>query len=59
VPDGPLAGSRITREDLDRLLDEYYDLRGWDRNGRPTVETLRRLGLGELASELQAMGRIS
>lgn len=59
VPDGPLAGSRVTREDLDRLLDEYYDLRGWDRNGRPTVETLRRLGLGGLASELQAMGRIS
>ncbi|MGE5584294.1 MAG: aldehyde ferredoxin oxidoreductase family protein [Bacillota bacterium] len=59
VPDGPLAGSRITREDLDTLLDEYYDLRGWDRGGRPTAATLERLGLGDVASELQAMGRIS
>ncbi len=59
VPDGPLAGSRITREDLDRLLDEYYDLRGWDRNGRPTAKTLERLGLRDVAAELQALGRIS
>ncbi len=59
VPDGPLAGFSIGREELDLLLDEYYDLRGWDRNGRPTARTLRRLGLGDVASELEAMGRIS
>jgi len=59
VPDGPLAGSRVTREDIDRLLDEYYDLRGWDRDGRPTVKTLERLGLADVAAELLAMGRIS
>ncbi len=28
------------------MLPEYYDLRGWDRDGRPTAETLGRLRLG-------------
>jgi aldehyde:ferredoxin oxidoreductase len=29
------------------LLDEYYQVRGWDREGRPTPEKLRELGIGE------------
>ncbi|GLI47461.1 aldehyde ferredoxin oxidoreductase family protein [Methanoculleus bourgensis] len=28
------------------LLDEYYSVRGWDREGRPTPEKLRDLGIG-------------
>ncbi|ABN56272.1 MULTISPECIES: aldehyde ferredoxin oxidoreductase family protein [Methanoculleus] len=31
------------------LLDEYYRVRGWDREGRPTPEKLRDLGIGEEA----------
>jgi len=31
--------------DLEAMLDRYYQLRGWDENGVPTLETLRRLGL--------------
>lgn len=31
------------------LLDEYYRLRGWDREGRPAPEKLRDLGIGEEA----------
>lgn len=27
------------------MLSEYYDLRGWTEEGRPTPETIRRLGL--------------
>jgi aldehyde:ferredoxin oxidoreductase len=30
---------------LDRMLAFYYELRGWDKQGRPTEETLARLGL--------------
>ena len=40
----PVRAGAIVR-DLDAMLDRYYDLRGWDRNGRPTEETLQRLGL--------------
>lgn len=32
---------------LDKLLPEYYELRGWDKEGIPTEETLERLGIKE------------
>ena len=31
--------------ELDKMLPEYYSLRGWTEDGRPTSETLERLGL--------------
>lgn len=58
VPDGATAGSRIPRDTLDALLDDYYGLRGWDKTGRPTGVTLRRLGLGDVAEELAARGLV-
>ena len=33
--------------DLDKMLDEYYLVRGWDQNGIPRKEKLEALGLGE------------
>jgi len=30
---------------LDKMLPEYYQLRGWGTDGKPTKETLQRLGL--------------
>jgi len=30
---------------LDKMLPEYYKVRGWDKEGRPTKETKARLGL--------------
>ncbi len=52
VPNGPNEGHCLSREEVDRLLDEYYDARGWDRQGRPTGETLKRLGLQDVAEKL-------
>jgi len=41
---------RLTREDLAKMLDDYYDERGWDvPSGRPTEARLRALGLDEYA----------
>ena len=31
--------------DLDQMIPEYYKLRGWDEEGRPTREKLEELGL--------------
>ena len=31
--------------DLDKMLDEYYSIMGWDENGKPKKETLERLGI--------------
>ncbi len=39
------TGWRIAPEDFERLLNEYYSLRGWDQEGRPTKATLQRLGI--------------
>ena len=46
LPDGPAAGLTV---DLDPLLDAYYQFRGWDDHGRPTLNTLQRLNLEDLA----------
>jgi aldehyde:ferredoxin oxidoreductase len=45
LQEGGSAGEAITKEDLDKMLDEYYDLRGWSREGLPKGELLTRLGL--------------
>jgi hypothetical protein len=39
-----LVAARL-KYDFDAMLDRYYDLRGWSRDGVPLPETLRRLGL--------------
>jgi aldehyde:ferredoxin oxidoreductase len=42
---GASKGHVITREEQDVMLDEYYELRGWDDQGIPTPETIKRLNL--------------
>ena len=45
IPEGPAKGRICRREDLDAMLDEYYEFRGWSRRGIPGEEKLRELGL--------------
>ena len=36
----------LSRDDLNRMLDDYYDERGWDiSTGQPTKQRLREIGL--------------
>jgi len=42
IKTGPSKGEI---EELDKMLDDYYKLRGWDKNGVPTNEKLKALGL--------------
>ncbi len=51
VASGPTAGKRMERGDIERLLDMYYEQRGWDGDGHPTAEKLAQLGLADLAAE--------
>ncbi len=44
IPAGP---SKDHVHQLKDLLPEYYTVRGWNENGVPTEETLKRLGLEE------------
>jgi len=46
VPDDfPADAKPLTREDFATLLGDYYSVRGWDDEGRPTPERLAALGL--------------
>jgi benzoyl-CoA reductase subunit BamB len=36
----------------EKLLDTYYDFKGWNRNGIPTKDTLQELRLGYVAEDL-------
>jgi aldehyde:ferredoxin oxidoreductase len=46
MPAGPIQGETF---DLQRVLDDYYVLRGWDANGLPTREKLEELGIAHYA----------
>lgn len=51
-PRGPGEGMKVS-DYLDALLDEYYRERGFDiKTGLPRRETLQKLGLDSVASEL-------
>ena len=47
-PKSGVTAGQITRfEDVQKLLDIYYEQRGWSHEGLPTAETLQRLELKE------------
>jgi len=45
VADGRFKGEKLDRAGFDQMLDEYYALRGWDKNGIPKKKTFIKLGL--------------
>jgi aldehyde:ferredoxin oxidoreductase len=60
VPSGPYKGERLEKEGMDKMLDDYYEVVGWDKaTGAPTRKTLESLGLVDVAEELASMGKIS
>ena len=52
-------GNPLSREDCEKLLDDYYDERGWDcKTGLPTEKTLVEYNLEEVAKDLKERGLI-
>ncbi|MFX0125754.1 MAG: aldehyde ferredoxin oxidoreductase family protein [Candidatus Hodarchaeota archaeon] len=45
APEGDPKGERINLEDFEKAKGEYYEMRGWDREGIPTQEKLASLEL--------------
>jgi aldehyde:ferredoxin oxidoreductase len=45
VPEGPAQGEFILRDKFNEMLDEYYRLHGWDKNGVPKKRTLKKLDI--------------
>jgi len=50
---GPTNGVKVSEEEYEKALDEYYTLRGWENNGIPKSETIRRLNLSSLHKTLK------
>jgi aldehyde:ferredoxin oxidoreductase len=58
VSSGPHKGLAHDQKKYDKMLDEYYDLVGWDKKtGVPTREKLESLGLKDIADELARIGK--
>ena len=52
---GASKGQVISKDDLNKMLDEYYRERGWDINtGSPTKEKLVELGLEYVADAMKS-----
>ena len=56
IPAGPSEGYLTSRAEQDGLLNEYYEVYGYDQRGVPTRERLRRLSLESVADDLEALG---
>ena len=52
IPEGPAKGQIFTQVELDLMLDEYYEARGWTKEGVPTRAKLEELRLGYAADRL-------
>ncbi len=47
-----VIGKKIDKEKFEKMVDEFYNHHGWDENGVPKPETLKRLGLENEPSHL-------
>ncbi|MFC1908080.1 aldehyde ferredoxin oxidoreductase family protein [Chloroflexota bacterium] len=45
TPGGPFKGEKLHRQKFSKMIDDYYQLRGWDEDGVPTEETFKKFGL--------------
>jgi len=51
VPDeGVAKGAVVSQKEFDIGLDDYYNIRGWTKDGIPTPEKLKELGLNDLVN---------
>jgi aldehyde:ferredoxin oxidoreductase len=57
IPDeGVAKGSVVNKEEFELGLDDYYEVRGWTKDGIPTVEKLEELNLDEFAHIVKNTG---
>lgn len=52
VPYGPTKGEKIPQKEFQEELSRYYDVRGWNEEGIPLENTLKRLDLPSIAEKI-------
>jgi len=56
---GPMDGWKLDMNKWNLMLDEYYELHGWNKEtGYPTRSTLEKYNLGYVADELENRGKL-
>ena len=56
---GKMDGWKLDMEQYNKMLDQYYELHGWDKQtGYPKRSTLEKYGLSYVADELEQRGKL-
>ncbi len=58
LKEGGSKGHYISRAELNQMLDDYYDERGWDAQGVPTRQKLLDLGLENVVTQLEKLTKL-
>jgi len=53
LPSGPYEGKTLDRKKFEESRLEYFEAAGWNENGVPKPETLRKLGLEDVEAKLR------
>jgi len=60
VKSGPYKGFKINEDKYNEMLNEFYELSGWDKKtGMQTRSDLEKLGLKDIANKLAKQNRLS
>lgn len=58
LPSGPYKGKVLDRKKFEEARSEYFNSIGWDENGLPKPETLKKLNLIDVEIKLKEFGLI-
>jgi len=58
LPSGPYKGKTLDRKKFEKARLEYYNAVGWNEDGIPKPETLRKLSLENAETKLKEIGLI-
>jgi len=53
LPSGPYKGRIVKKKSFEESKQEYYKAVGWDKQGLPKPETLKKLGLRDVEAKLK------
>ena len=57
LPTGPHKGKAADKNEVEKMKKEYYEAVGWDENGIPKSEVLKKLGLESVDKALEKVRR--
>ena len=59
IPTGSRKGHKMDKEKYNAMLDEYYEMHGWDKQSSyPTRSALQKYGLEAIADDLEKIGKL-